>query len=279
MLVLETVEAFRAARQPVGVLGLVPTMGFLHAGHLALVEQARAENQTVAVSVFVNPTQFGPNEDLARYPRDLPRDLQMLEAAGTDLVFVPSVEQVYPADFSTSVDVSGVTGVLEGAVRPGHFRGVATVVCKLFNIVDAERGYFGQKDVQQTVVIRRMARDLNLRTKVVVVPTVREPDGLALSSRNTYLNPEQRAAAPVLFRALEAARGRWEAGEQSAAVLREVINGVLARESLARVDYVSVADPETLVELDHAAQGAIISLAVRIGKTRLIDNLILPPGE
>ena len=279
MLVLETVAAFRAARQPRGVLGLVPTMGFLHAGHLALVEQARAENQAVAVSVFVNPTQFGPNEDLARYPRDLPRDLQMLEAAGTDLVFVPSVEQVYPADFSTSVDVSGVTGVLEGAVRPGHFRGVATVVCKLFNIVDAERGYFGQKDVQQTVVIRRMARDLNLRTKVVVVPTVREPDGLALSSRNTYLNPEQRAAAPVLFRALEAARGRWEAGEQSAAVLREVINGVLARESLARVDYVSVADPETLVELDHAAQGAIISLAVRIGKTRLIDNLILPPGE
>ena len=279
MLVLETIDAFRAARQLGGVLGLVPTMGFLHAGHLALVERARGENQTVAVSIFVNPTQFGPKEDLARYPRDLPRDLRMLEAAGTDLVFVPSVEQMYPADFSTSVDVSGVTAVLEGAVRPGHFRGVATVVCKLFNIVDAERAYFGQKDVQQTVVIRRMVRDLNLRTEVVVVPTIREPDGLALSSRNTYLNPEQRAAAPVLFRALEAARGCWEAGEQSAAVLREAIQEVLGREPLARVDYISVADPDTLAELDHATQGAVISLAVRIGKTRLIDNLILPPGE
>lgn len=279
MLVLETVEAFRAARQLIGVLGLVPTMGFLHAGHLALVERARAENQTAAVSIFVNPTQFGPKEDLARYPRDLPRDLRMLEAAGTDLVFVPSVEQMYPAGFSTSVDVSGITGVLEGAVRPGHFRGVATVVCKLFNIVDAERAYFGQKDVQQTIVIRRMARDLNLRTEIVVVPTIREPDGLALSSRNTYLDPEQRAAAPVLFRALEAARGRWEAGEQSAAVLRDAIHEILAREPLARVDYVSVADPDTLAELDHAALGGMISLAVRIGKTRLIDNLILPPSE
>ncbi len=275
MLVLETVDALRAARKAMGTLGLVPTMGYLHAGHLALVERARTENEAVAATIFVNPTQFGPQEDFGRYPRDLPRDLGMLEAAGVDLVFVPSDAEMYPAGFSTFVEVEGITRVLEGAVRPGHFRGVATVVCKLLNIADAERAYFGQKDAQQTVVVRRMVRDLNLRTEIVVVPTVREADGLALSSRNAYLGPEERAAAPVLYRALEAARVAWDGGERRAQVLRERMAEVLEREPLARVDYVSVADADTLEELERVANGALVSLAVRIGRTRLIDNIYL----
>ena len=275
---LQTIESFRQARKEVGTIGFVPTMGYLHEGHLALAKRARVENDAVAVSIFVNPTQFGPGEDLARYPRDMPRDLQLLEAAGVDLVFAPEVREMYPEDFSTFVEVEDVTRGLEGAVRPGHFRGVATVVCKLFNIVDAERAYFGQKDAQQVVVIQRMARDLNVRTQIVVVPTVREADGLALSSRNAYLNPEERAAAPVLYRALEAARTGWQAGTREAEALRERMRETLAREPLARVDYVSVADPRTLVELDQVVSEALISLAVRIGRTRLIDNLLLSPG-
>lgn len=274
MRVVHTIAAFRAARAGGATLGLVPTMGYLHAGHIALVEQARRENDVVAVSIFVNPTQFGPNEDLARYPRDLDRDLAMLESAGADLVFVPSVGEMYPLGFSTYVDVQGVTDVLEGARRAGHFRGVATVVCKLFNIADADRAYFGQKDVQQTVVVRRMARDLDMRTTVVVVSTVREPDGLAMSSRNVYLDPAERAAAPVLYRALAAARVAWEGGERDAAALRERVMAVLRGEPRAEVDYVSVADPETLAE-DNVEGGALISLAVRIGRTRLIDNITL----
>jgi pantoate--beta-alanine ligase len=276
MQVFETVDAFREARRRMGELGLVPTMGYLHAGHIALVEQARAENSAVAATIFVNPTQFAPNEDLARYPRDLPRDLEMLERAGTDLVFVPHAAEMYPEGFNTWVEVDGITRVLEGAVRPGHFKGVATVVCKLLNIADAERAYFGQKDAQQTVVVRRMVRDLNMRTRIVVVPTVREPDGLALSSRNTYLSPEERAAAPVLYRALRAVEAAWHTGERSGERLREVMGEVLAREPLAQVDYVSVADPETLEELTGAQDRALISLAVRIGRTRLIDNMLLP---
>ena len=276
---LQTVDAFREARRKVGTLGLVPTMGFLHEGHLALVQRARAENQAVAVSIFVNPTQFGPGEDLARYPRDLPRDLRLLQEAGVDLVFAPEASEMYPPGFSTAVEVEGVTLGLEGAVRPGHFRGVATVVGKLFNIVQADRAYFGQKDAQQVVVIQRMARDLNFATEVVVVPTVREPDGLALSSRNTYLGAEERAAAPVLFRALLSARSAWEHGERDAEALRRHVRATLAAEPLAQVDYVSVADPRTLVELDRVDEEALVSLAVRIGRTRLIDNLVLRPGE
>jgi pantoate--beta-alanine ligase len=275
MIVVETIDAFRAVRPTTGTLGFVPTMGYLHAGHLALVERARAENGSVAASIFVNPTQFGPSEDFERYPRDLPRDLNLLEAAGVDLVFVPAVREMYPDGFSTYVEVEGVTRMLEGGVRPGHFRGVATIVCKLLNIADAERAYFGQKDAQQTVVIRRMVRDLNIRTEIVVVPTVREPDGLALSSRNAYLSPEERAAAPVLYRALEAARTLWEAGERNGAMLREHVQAVLAQEPLACVDYVSVADPLTLEELDTIGHAALVSLAVRFGKTRLIDNMLL----
>ena len=275
MLVLETVAAFRAARKAVGTLGLVPTMGYLHAGHLALVERARSENDAVAASIFVNPTQFGPQEDFGRYPRDLPRDLGMLEAAGVDLVFVPSVDEMYLEGFSTYVEVEGITRVLEGAVRPGHFKGVATVVCKLLNIAAAEHAYFGQKDAQQTVVVRRMAQDLNIPTTIVVVPTVREADGLALSSRNAYLSPEERAVAPVLFRALEAARAAWQGGERDANVLRRRMAEVVEREPLARVDYISVADPHTLDELERVDTAALVSLAVRIGRTRLIDNLYL----
>jgi pantoate--beta-alanine ligase len=279
MQVLETIEAFRRARETVGELGLVPTMGFLHEGHLTLVERARAENSAVAATIFVNPTQFGPHEDLARYPRDLNRDLQMLERTGVDLVFVPDVTEMYPAGFSTSVEVEGITRVLEGAVRPGHFKGVATVVCKLFHIADAERAYFGQKDAQQAVVVRRMVRDLNMRTEIVVVPTVREHDGLARSSRNIYLSPEERAAAPVLYRALRAVEHAWNAGEREANRLRSTMRDVLMREPLAQVDYVSVADPETLDELADARDGALASLAVRIGHTRLIDNIVLPTRD
>jgi pantoate--beta-alanine ligase len=278
MQVCETISAFRAARRALsGSLGLVPTMGYLHEGHLTLVRQAQAECDHVAASIFVNPTQFGPNEDLARYPRDLPRDLALLEEAGVALVFAPTPAEIYPPHYSTYVDVQGVTAPLEGARRPGHFRGVATVVCKLFNIAQAERAYFGQKDAQQTVVIRRMVEDLNIPTSVVVVPTVREADGLALSSRNVYLDQAQRAAAPVLYRALSEAARSYQQGERDASALRGAIEAALAQEPLAQVEYVSVADAETLEELDGAIdRGALLSLAVRFGATRLIDNIRLP---
>ena len=274
MQVIETVADVRRARASVGALGLVPTMGYLHEGHLALVRRARAENDAVAVSIFVNPTQFGPNEDFARYPRDVERDLRLLEREGVDLVFVPSVAEMYPDHYHTYVDVEHVTALLEGAVRPGHFRGVATVVCKLFNIMQPTRAYFGQKDAQQTVVIRQMVRDLNMPLDVVIVPTVREPDGLAMSSRNVYLSPEQRAAAPVLYRALMTAQRQFAADERNGETLRQTMRHVLAAEPLAQVEYVSVADPDTLQELDLVGpNGALFSMAVRFGATRLIDNM------
>lgn len=276
MNILETIAEFRQARGALGELGLVPTMGYLHDGHLVLVRRARAECAAVAVSIFVNPTQFGPSEDLSRYPRDMARDLRLLEQERVDLVFAPPVAEMYPDNYHTYVQVEDVTAPLEGAVRPGHFRGVATVVCKLFNIVQPTRAYFGQKDAQQTVVIRQMARDLNMPLDVVVVPTVREPDGLAMSSRNVYLAPEQRRAAAVLFRALTAAQHAHEAGERDAAALREAMQRVLAAEPLAAPEYVSVADPLTLRELDSVGSaGALLSLAVRFGATRLIDNLLV----
>ncbi|WP_298818147.1 pantoate--beta-alanine ligase [Chloroflexus sp.] len=278
MKVLQTIADFRRARAAFGELGFVPTMGYLHQGHLALVERARSECPAVAVSIFVNPTQFGPNEDYARYPRDPERDLALLEAAGVDLVFVPSVEEMYPAGFGTYVIQPAADEVLEGAARPGHFRGVATVVCKLLNIVQPTRSYFGQKDAQQTVVARQMVRDLNMPVEIVIVPTVREPDGLALSSRNVYLNREQRAAAPVLYRALRAAAERYAAGERSGEALRALMREVLASEPLAKPDYVSVAHPQTLRELDQiGVEGALLSLAVRFDQVRLIDNWPLTP--
>ena len=275
MRVLHSIDDVRTVRATFKTLGLVPTMGYLHRGHLQLVERAREECGAVAVSIFVNPTQFGPNEDFSSYPRDSQRDLSLLRAVGCDVVWMPSVDIMYPQGFSTYVEVENVTAPLEGARRPGHFRGVATVVCKLFNVVQPTKAYFGQKDAQQTVVIRQMVNDLAMPLDVVIVPTVREDDGLALSSRNTYLEPDQRAAAPVLYRALQAAKAQFDAGERSAQSLRQVMLTMLHAEPLANVDYVSVADPRTLQELDTIQDSALLSMAVRIGRTRLIDNLLI----
>jgi pantoate--beta-alanine ligase len=276
MRVIETISEFRAARVALpGSLGFVPTMGYLHQGHLALVQRARAENDHIAASIFVNPTQFGPHEDLARYPRDLPRDLALLQEARVDLVFVPSAAEIYPLGFSTTIDPGDLGRPLEGTARPGHFQGVATVVCKLFNIVAPQRAYFGQKDAQQTLVIRRMAADLNMPVEVVICPTLREPDGLAMSSRNVYLSPPERQAALALSRGLRAAQARYAAGERDAVALRGTIEATLSAEPLANPEYVSIADLETLRELDRLDGRALASLAVRIGRTRLIDNVIL----
>jgi pantoate--beta-alanine ligase len=275
MQILRTVAELRAARARLPDLGLVPTMGYLHAGHLSLVARARSECAAVAASIFVNPTQFGPNEDLSRYPRDMPRDLAQLEAAGVDLVFAPEPEEMYPPGFDIWIEVGGVTDVLEGAIRPGHFAGVATVVAKLFNIVQPTRAYFGEKDAQQCVVIRKLVRDLNMPVEVIVAPTVREADGLALSSRNSYLTPEQRAAAPVIFRALSEAKRSFEAGERDAEALRALTLRTIAADPQMQIDYVSAADPDTLRELETLGDRALISVAVRLGATRLIDNLLL----
>jgi pantoate--beta-alanine ligase len=259
-----------------GAVGLVPTMGYLHRGHLELVRRAKSENDHAVVSIFVNPTQFGPRDDFAAYPRDIPRDLAMLGTVGTDVVLIPPAAEVYPASFSTWVDVEKVTARLEGASRPGHFRGVATVCNKLFNIVEPARAYFGQKDAQQCVVIKRMVADLNMNLEVVVVPTVREPDGLAMSSRNTYLNPDERRAAVVLSRSLSEARDMWLQGERNAQRIRTAMTELIRREPLAeRIDYISVADAETLEELEEIKPPAVISLVVKIGKPRLLDNIIL----
>jgi pantoate--beta-alanine ligase len=262
------------ARLP-GTFGLAPTMGALHRGHLSLVERARAECAHVGVSIFVNPAQFGPNEDLSRYPRDLDRDLGLLEELGVDVVWAPPLEEVYPPGFQTWVTVEQVSAALEGKHRPGHFRGVTTVVAKLFNAFTPDRVYFGQKDAQQVVVIRRMARDLNFPLEVVVCPTVREADGLALSSRNVYLDPGERQAATVLFRALSAAKAAFEAGERDADGLRAILSSTVASEPLAREEYVSAADPQTLAELERVETGVLLSMAVRVGQTRLIDNCTL----
>jgi pantoate--beta-alanine ligase len=275
MKVATTIAQVRAMRPGFAQLGLAPTMGFLHAGHLSLVERAKTDCGAVAVSIFVNPTQFGPAEDLAHYPRNLERDLELLASVGADLVFTPEPSEIYPSGFATRIDVGAVAQRLEGASRPGHFAGVATVVTKLFNIFQPTRAYFGQKDAQQTVVIRRMARDLDLPVEVVVSPTIREPSGLALSSRNSYLTPEERAAAPALHRALQAARRLFGAGERDADALRSAIKAVIAQEPAFAIDYVSVADPETLDELQIVTGTSLASLAARIGTTRLIDNLRL----
>jgi pantoate--beta-alanine ligase len=262
-------DALAAAPRPVG---LVPTMGWLHAGHVSLVERARAESATVVMSIFVNPKQFGEAADFQRYPRNEARDLAQAEAAGVDIVFAPTVGEVYPPGFDTTVSVGAIAGPLEGAARPGHFDGVATVVAILFALVGAERAYFGLKDYQQVRVIRRMALDLALPTTVVPCPTVREPDGLALSSRNARLTPAGRAAAPVLHRALLAGAAATRTGTRDADAVRGVMRDVLAAEPLADPDYVSVADPDTLAELDVVAADALLSLAVRIEGVRLIDN-------
>jgi pantoate--beta-alanine ligase len=269
-------EALAAIPRP---LGLVPTMGWLHDGHRSLMQQARAENATTIATIFVNPRQFNVAADYQRYPRNEARDLAICEEESIDFVFAPAVEEVFPPGFDTVVSVGAIAGPLEGAARPGHFDGVATVVAILFNLVGAERAYFGQKDAQQVMVIRQMARDLAIPTRVMACPTVREPDGLALSSRNVHLSPDERAAAPVLHRALLAARRRWEAGERSAAALRETMEQTLAGEALANPEYVSVADGRTLAELERVEGTALLSLAVRFGSTRLIDNELLEPAD
>ena len=275
MKVLNTIAAFRDARARFGTLGLVPTMGFLHEGHLSLVRRAKAECGAVAVSIFVNPTQFAPHEDFSRYPRALPADLERLEAAGADLVFTPEVAEIYPQGFDTRIEIGAVAARLEGAVRPAHFSGVATVVAKLLNIVQPSRAYFGQKDAQQCVVIKTLVRDLNLPCEVVIGATVREPDGLAMSSRNAYLTPQQRERGAVLFAALTAAQERYAAGERGAEALRAAMLARLTEVPEATIDYVSVADPNTLAELEQVTDGALLSLAVRFGATRLIDNVVL----
>jgi pantoate--beta-alanine ligase len=247
-------------------------MGWLHAGHRSLMRHARSHDITTVVTIFVNPRQFGDPADLVRYPRDEARDLAICEGEGVDLVWAPPVEEVYPLGFDTTVSVGAIAHPLEGAARPGHFDGVATVVAILFALVGAEHAYFGQKDAQQVMVIRQMARDLALPTAVIACPTVREPDGLALSSRNVHLSPAERAAAPVLHRALIAARDAHGLGERSAEELRATMRGVLSAEPLADVDYVSVADGTTLAELERVDRPALLSVAVRFGSTRLIDN-------
>ena len=277
MQMLATIAGFRKARKALaGTLGLVPTMGFLHEGHLTLVRRARGDNESVAVTIFVNPTQFGPSDDLDSYPRDMDRDLRLLENEGVDLVFAPTPEEMYPTGFESHIEVGSVAQLLEGAHRPGHFHGVATVVAKLFNIVRPDRAYFGQKDAQQVRVIQRMAGDLDFPVEIVVVPTVREPDGLAMSSRNMYLSAEERRASLSISGGLRLAQDRWSSGERNADALRAILHKAMEAEPLMRIDYVSLAHAETLEELQGVTQGpCLLSLAALVGKARLIDNVTL----
>ncbi|WP_017413351.1 pantoate--beta-alanine ligase [Clostridium tunisiense] len=255
-------------------VGFVPTMGYLHEGHGSLVEMASKENHKVVVSIFVNPIQFGPKEDFSSYPRDLERDGKIVEAAGGDLIFNPSNEEMYLGDFSTYVDMNGITEGLCGAKRPGHFRGVCTVVTKLFNIVLPDKAYFGEKDAQQLAVIKRMVRDLDIPVEIVPCPIVREIDGLAMSSRNTYLNTEERKAALVLSRSLNSAKEALYKGERSGEKIKAIINEILTSEPLARIDYVNVVDSLSLTEVATIDKSVLVAIAVFIGKTRLIDNFI-----
>jgi len=272
-------QVARQARSDGRLLGFVPTMGALHAGHLSLIDAARLDSDFVAVSIFVNPKQFGPHEDYTRYPRDFEADCRMLERAGVDVLFAPSVEEMYPSGFRTTVSVDGLGDRLEGRVRPGHFRGVTTVVLKLLEIIAPRSAYFGRKDAQQSRVIEQMARDLALDTEIVVRPIVREPDGLALSSRNAYLSPSERAAAAVLYRALCAARKMIEGGERDAARIASASRQVLASGPLVSVDYVEVVEADSLEPVIHLRDRCFLLLAVRIGGTRLIDNLLAEIGE
>ena len=278
MRLLETIADLRTYRGGLtGSVGVVMTMGYLHAGHLSLVEAARRENDHVLATIFVNPTQFGPNDDLSAYPRDLPRDFAMLQEAGVEAVFTPTPAMMYPDGYQTYITVDTVSQGKEGAMRPGHFRGVATVVAKLFHLIQPHRSYFGQKDAQQVAVIRRMVHDLNFPLEVRVGPVVREADGLAMSSRNVYLTPEERAAAPVLYRALEAAANAYAAGERDPGTLQGIAEHSILNEPRAALDYVSVADAATLAEQTIATDAPLlISLAAKIGKPRLLDNMLLP---
>ncbi len=276
MKIINTISEMRDFRKTLcEPVGFVPTMGYLHEGHISLVRKAKEENASVVVSIFVNPTQFGPNEDFEKYPRDMEGDTEMLEEEGVDAVFAPEAIEMYPPDFSSRVEVTGITQKLEGNCRPGHFRGVTTVVNKLFNIVRPDRAYFGQKDAQQVIVINKMVKDLNMNLDVITCPTIREEDGLAMSSRNVYLNTEDRQAATVLYRSLMLVKDLYDQGERKAETIRKEMVRLIKTEELARIDYVSVADPVTLDELDEITGKALVSMAVKFGKTRLIDNVVL----
>ena len=276
MIIAKTIAEVRRLREgcpePVG---LVPTMGYLHDGHLALIRRARTENNLIVVSVFVNPAQFGPQEDFKTYPRNIENDLKILARENTDIVFLPPIEEMYPPGFDSWVDMGKIATRLEGASRPGHFRGVATVVAKLFNIIQPTRAYFGQKDAQQTIVINKMVADLKMNLKIITVPTVRDNDGLAISSRNAYLNPKERQAAIVLYRSLCLSQQLWAEGEKRAGKIKDRMIDLIQSEPVAAIDYVSIAEPETLEDMEAVKAPALVSLAVRIGKTRLIDNMVL----
>jgi pantoate--beta-alanine ligase len=268
-------EKIKEARRLGKAIGFVPTMGFLHEGHLSLLRQARADNDLVVLSIFVNPLQFGAGEDFEEYPRDLERDAALAAGTGCDIIFAPATRDMYPKDYATFVEVERLTSGLCGASRPGHFRGVTTVVNKLFNIVTPDRAYFGQKDAQQAMIIKRMAKDLNMGLEVVVLPIIREADGLAMSSRNTYLSQAERKAATVLYRSLCLAKHSIAAGERNAGSIKQLIRDTINSERLAQIDYIAVVDAENLQELDTIEKLALIALAVRFGKTRLIDNIIV----
>jgi len=274
--VIRSLRELKSERRRIkGSVGFVPTMGYLHEGHLSLVRRSKAENDFTLVSIFVNPTQFLPNEDFKTYPRDEQRDLVLLEMEGADLVFLPAVEEMYARDSYTFIDLQGLSEVLEGASRPGHFRGVATVVAKLFNLTEPTRAYFGQKDAQQALVIQKMVADLNMNLEIIVCPTIREEDGLAMSSRNVYLKPEERQTAKVIPRAIFLAQELWEAGERDAETIRRRMRQIIESAPGAEIDYVSIADPETLTELEKIGGKALVSLAMKIGSVRLIDNVTL----
>jgi len=276
MKIVETIAEMRKVRKRLAEpVGFVPTMGYFHEGHMSLVRRAKAENASVVVSIFVNPTQFGPQEDFNNYPRDPQRDLAMLKKEKTDIVFMPSVVEMYPPGFDSWVEVKKVAERLEGAARPGHFRGVATVVAKLFDIVQPTKAYFGQKDAQQTIVIKKMVADLNMNLEIIVMPTVREPNGLAMSSRNVFLSPNERQAAAVLYQSLTLAQDLWSKGERDAEKIRREMRALIQKEPLAIIDYVSIADPETLDEMEEVKTPALVSLAVKMGKVRLIDNMVV----
>ncbi|MXX52964.1 MAG: pantoate--beta-alanine ligase [Dehalococcoidia bacterium] len=276
MNVLQTVADFRdIQREYPRPLGLVPTMGYLHEGHLSLVRRCREDNATAVASIFVNPTQFGPSEDLSTYPRDMEGDLAKLEAEGVDLVFAPDASEMYPEGFDTTIDVGDIARRLEGEHRPGHFQGVATVVCKLLTIVRPDNVYFGQKDAQQCLVIKRLNADLDLGAEVIVLPTVRDPDGLAMSSRNAYLSDGDHEAALSLYRALSLAESLYSEGVRDGDAMRREMLALLESEPSATVEYVSIADAGTLEELESVDRSALVSMAVRIGRVRLIDNVVL----
>jgi pantoate--beta-alanine ligase len=276
MKVINTIAEFKKARHELeGTVGFFPTLGYLHEGHLSLVRQSVKENDHTVSSIFVNPTQFGPSEDFESYPRDFQRDLDLLEKEGVELIFMPSTGEMYPGGYNSWVDLEGITQKLEGASRPTHFRGVTTVCAKLFNILEPDRAYFGQKDAQQLAVIRKMVKELNMNLEIVACPTVREPDGLAMSSRNAYLGPDERKAATVLYQSLELAKKLYAEGERDAGKIRREMTALIKQQALARIDYVSIADNETLEELVEIHAPALVSLAVKIGKPRLIDNIVL----